>query len=530
MVKTYIATFIMLIIIVSCNSKKEPEKLPRPNILFCIADDASYPYMGAYGYDWIKTPAFDKVASRGLLFNDAYTPNAKCGPSRAIILTGRHSWQLEEAGNYVAKFPKKFKSFMKELNDYGYQIGYTGKGWAPGDPGVIDGKARELTGKPYKSIIAKPPTKGIKSIDYAANFNQFLSKVPEGNSWCFWYGGQEPHRNYEYGSGIKKGGKSLSDIDEVPKFWPDNDTIRTDMLDYAYEVEYFDTHLSRMMKKLEEIGQLDNTIIVVTSDNGMPFPRGKAQKYEISNHMPFAIMWPKGIKNPGRVIDDYISFIDIAPTFLDVAQIPAARLKMQPITGQSLVHIFKTEKDGMVDPNDNFTIIGRERHDYGRPNNQGYPVRRIVKERMLYLHNFKPELWPSGNPETGYMDCDASPTKTFILNQRRNDPNDNFYWNLAFGKRPLEELYNLNKDRYCMQNLAEYASNASVKEQLKTKLFNILKKQKDPRMFGNGDVFDNYSFQNEKKMRNYYERFIEGDPTLKAGWINKTDVEKEILN
>ena len=105
-------------------SKAKP-KVPRvrPNILFCIADDASYPHMGAYGCDWVKTPGFDSVAKQGVLFTRGYTPNAKCAPSRACILTGRNSWQLEEAANHWCDFPAKFKSYSEALLDSGYFTG-----------------------------------------------------------------------------------------------------------------------------------------------------------------------------------------------------------------------------------------------------------------------------------------------------------------------------------------------------------------------------------------------------------------------
>jgi len=71
-----------------------------PNILFCISDDQSFPHTSAYGTTWVNTPAFDRIAKEGLLFTRAYTPNAKCAPSRASVLTGRYSWQLESAANH----------------------------------------------------------------------------------------------------------------------------------------------------------------------------------------------------------------------------------------------------------------------------------------------------------------------------------------------------------------------------------------------------------------------------------------------
>src|SRR5690606_12425520 len=91
------------------------DKIKPPNILFAIADDASWRSFSAYGNKWIKTPAFDEVAKKGILFQNAYTPNAKCAPSRSCILTGRNSWQLEEAANHSPHFPEKFKTYAEAL-------------------------------------------------------------------------------------------------------------------------------------------------------------------------------------------------------------------------------------------------------------------------------------------------------------------------------------------------------------------------------------------------------------------------------
>ncbi len=271
----------------------------RPNILFCIADDASYPHMGAYGCKWVNTPAFDRVAREGLLFTRAYTPNAKCAPSRACVLTGRNSWQLKEACNHIPYFPPEFKTYPEALAQHGYIVGMTAKGWAPGIALDEAGQPRQLAGTPLNKHHAPPPTSGIANNDYASNFADFLQAVPQDTPWCFWYGGLEPHRGYEYGSGVARGGKTLAQIDRVPALWPDDEVVRNDLLDYAFEIEHFDQHLHRMLKLLEERQQLDNTLVIVTADNGMPFPRVKGQEYEMSNHLPLAIMWAKGIRNPG---------------------------------------------------------------------------------------------------------------------------------------------------------------------------------------------------------------------------------------
>ncbi len=497
--------------------------ISRPNILFCIADDASYPHMGANGCRWVKTPGFDQVAREGILFSNAYTPNAKCAPSRACILTGRNSWQLEEAANHWCYFPDKFKTYAEVLTENAYFVGYTAKGWAPGIVGEINGKKRQLTGIPFNKRKTTPPAEYISSDDYAANFLDFLENKPQDKPFCFWYGGREPHRRYEYQAGIKKGGKKLTDIDSVYSMWPDNETVKTDMLDYAFEIEYFDKHLQKMLQMLKERDELDNTIVIVTADNGMPFPRIKGQEYEYSNHLPLAIMWKKGIKNPGRVVDDYVNFIDFAPTFLELAGINQKESGMQPIEGKSLTAIFNSDKTGTINPQRNFVLIGKERHDIGRPNDEGYPIRGIVKENYLYIKNFEPTRWPAGNPETGYLNCDGSPTKTEILKQNRNSINRE-NWILSFGKRPQEEMYNIKNDPLCMNNLAEKEEFNNVKKKLKEKLFAELKRQGDPRMFGRGYIFDEYIYA-DKSTRNFYKRYKKGEK-IKAGWVNESDFER----
>lgn len=507
--------------LISCSQSKGEQK--RPNILFAIMDDATYSHMGAYGCSWVKTPTFDRVANQGILFSNAYTPNAKCAPSRASILTGRNSWQLEEAANHWCYFPEKFKTYPEVLSENGYHVGYTDKGWAPGIAGKINGKDRLLVGQAYNTRKTKPPTNAISTNDYSANFKDFLDSKDPDKPFCFWYGSREPHRRYEYGSGIKKGKKLMSDINEVYGFWPDNDTIRTDLLDYAFEIEYFDKQLALMLDELEARGELNNTIIIVTSDNGMPFPRIKGQEYELSNHLPLAIMWPNGIKDKGRVIDDFVSFIDFAPTILEITGIQQEKSKMAAIEGQSFTDILFTSKEGVIDPSRDHVLIGKERHDVGRPQDQGYPIRGIVKGDYLYIQNFEPSRWPAGDPITGYLNCDGSPTKTVCLNSKI-DPETFDYWKWSFDKRPMNELYNIKKDPICMENLAKNPEYHQLLTQLKKQLFDELKQQSDPRMMGKGDLFDKYEYADPSGL-NFYERYLNGEK-LNSGWVNKTDFEK----
>ncbi|MCK9342362.1 MAG: sulfatase [Massilibacteroides sp.] len=496
----------------------------RPNILFILADDATYYHWSANGCPWVNTPNFDRVAHEGVVFDNCYTPNAKSAPSRAVLLTGRYSWELGEAGNHISNFPLDIKVVTDVLKENGYQCAYTGKGWAPGFPGLVNGKIRELTGKAYQEKTLKPPTTGIFNADYAGNFELFLKDKEKGKPFFFWFGSREPHRSYQYHSGVEKGKKNIDMIKHVPAYWPDNETVRNDMLDYGYEIEYLDKQIGKAIKMLKENGELENTIIFITSDNGMPFPRSKANNYNYSNHMPMAIMWPKGIKNPGRRIKDYVSFVDVTPTFLDIAGVKDYE-KVLPLSGHSWRSILEDQMTAKEKDMRKIILFGRERDDYGRPHNAGYPIRAIMRDGIIYINNMCSERWPAGHPLTGYLDVDGSPTKTQVLNLYRGGI-DARYWNFSFAKRPEEEMYDMRNDMDCINNLAMSPDYQGVKEELKEILFGRLKEMKDPRVVSdNPNVFDHYKF-NESKNENFYERIKSGEltePWNQTHWVNPTD-------
>lgn len=497
---------------------------PKPNILYIVADDAGLD-MSAYGRTWVNTPAFDRIAKEGLLFKNAYTPNAKCAPSRAVMLTGRNPWQLDAGMNHVIYFPNYFKTYPEALAENGYFVGYTGKGYAPGVALHEDGSNRELLIKDYSALKTTPPAKAISNNDYSGNFADFVKKAGK-EPWCFWLGFHEPHRAYEYGVGIRKGNKRPEMIEHVPGYFPDSLTTRTDLLDYAYEIEYMDNHVARVLQTLEASGQLENTLIVFTSDHGMPFPRVKGNGYENANHVPFAVMWKNGIKNPGRVIDDYVSLTDLAPTFLDVAGISNVASGLRPMIGKSLKSIFSSTKNGQVETDRNFQLVGQERHDYGRPKDVGFPIRGLHKNGMLYLKNYQPDRWPACNPETGYLNTDGSPTKTLILNNRRNGV-DTSFWELCFGKRPAEELYDIKKDPDCLTNLATVARYQAIKKAMEKEMETKLLAQGDLRMLGYGHLYEQYPFA--KDVNGFYERYMKGEK-FDTGWVNDSDYEKEMID
>lgn len=485
-----------------------------------MADDAGH--MGHRYAPWINTPVYDMVCSKGVEFLNAYTCNSKSAPSRAATLTGRNSWQLGAAANHWCEFPLDIKTLPEGLMDHGYEAAYTGKGWGPGIAMNADSTDRHLTGTPYNDIKHKAPTKGINKIDYAANFNAFLEERDKDKPFIFWYGSREPHRPYEWESSVRYG-KTPAMIESVPGYWPDNDTVRRDMLDYAVEIEYFDSQMGEILNSLQARGLLDNTLVIVTSDHGMPFPRCKGNDYLDAMHVPLAVMWGDNVVSPGRVDDSVISLIDLAPTILEACGSDARELGMMPVTGRSFLDLLTGVNQNSIERN--YILMGRERHDPGRPGDAGYPIRALLCDSMLYIHNFEPSRWPAGNPSTGYMDCDGSPTKTQIL-QCRLDPCTHHYWELCMGKRPAHELFNIKRDPWCLHNLACDDMYADILASLRAQLQSRLLDEGDPRAKGNGAVFDTYP--NRCPAHDFYDRTAAGETGLKTGWINRDDFEPGI--
>ncbi|MBK7927967.1 MAG: sulfatase [Bryobacterales bacterium] len=456
------------------------QKAQRPNILFAISDDQSYPHTSAMGDPVVKTPAFDRVAEGGVLFRNGFTGAPGCAPSRAGLLTGRHIWTLGEAGTHASYFPRNLAVYPELLQKAGYFVGLTGKGAGPcnfRDKGWPHNPA----GPSFDLVKESPAKEGMSAHDYAANFGKFLEKRPKGTPFCFWYGCQEPHRTYKKGIGVASG-KRLDKI-VVPPYLPDTLEVRSDIADYLTEVEHFDQHLGRMLDALEKSGELENTIVVVTADNGMSFPGAKATMKDFGWHVPLAVMG-KGRFRGGRVSEDLVSFTDLAPTFLEAAGVarPAGML------GRSMLGLLGSTKSGVIDPKWDAVYAGRERHSHARRDNLGYPTRAVRTREHLYIRNFKPDLWMAGDPPK-YHDIDDGPTKQWMM-AHRDEAAVKPLFQAAFGKMPGEELYNVRQDAGCLRNLA--TEQPAVAAELRKRLEGELRRTGDSRITGKGDVWDSY--------------------------------------
>ena len=470
----------------------------RPNILFAISDDQSYPYASAYGSLGVRTPAFDHVAREGVLFTSAFVASPGCSPSRAAFLTGRYPWQIEAAGTHASSFPAKYVTFPDLLERAGYFIGHTGKGWGPGN-WQVSGRARKPAGPAFNAIKAERSFSGSRAEDYAGNFADFLRRRPAEKPFYFWYGAHEPHRPFEKGAGLKAG-KKLADA-LVPAFLPDTPEVRSDLLDYAVEIERFDEHLGRMLKTLHEAGELDNTIVIVTSDNGMAFPRAKANCYEYGLHVPLAIRWGNQIVGGGRSIDDVVSLVDLTPTILEAAGV--RHPGQYPMAGRSLLSILRSQTERSGRRTRTAVFAARERHSSARYNNLGYPQRAIRTSEYLFIRNFAPERWPAGDPQKyeddgtlgqphgAYHDIDPAPTLDFLIAHREKSPISR-YFHLVVDKRSSEELFDIRSDPGCLRNLANDPAYAQVKKRLRAQLNNYLRKTGDPRSSGGGENFETH--------------------------------------
>ena len=463
-----------VLVILSCCSSGAGHAADRPNILLAISDDQSWVHAGAYGCPGLETPAFNRVARQGVLFNNAFSAAPMCTVSRACLLTGRNQWQNREAGNHWSVFPRDLPVYTYLLEEGGYAIGYTGKGWSPGEWRQT-GWPTNPAGPMFNDKKCKPPTTGIKNVDYAANFRDFLDQRDASQPFCFWYSASEPHGPWEKGSGVRFG-KKLDEI-VLPPFLDDTPENRGRLADIFIEIEWFDNHLGGMLDLLEERGELDNTLIVVTGDNGTSVAHAKGNLYEYGVHVPMAAMWPRRIA-PGRTVDDLVSFIDLAPTFLGAAGLaPHASM-----TGRSLMSILASKQSGQIDPARQCVLLGQERGSHVRYDNLGYPMRAIRTQQYLYIMNLKPDRWPIGDP-------------AYVLRGKQDAPNTEIRIEdlpLSARKRPAEQLFDISRDPACLKNLAQDSAFKEIRDDLHDRLTETLTRQGDPRFSGYGDIWESY--------------------------------------
>ncbi len=503
----------------------------RLNILFVFADDWGR-YASAYAAvdgrpslnDVIKTPNVDRVAREGVLFRNAFVNAPSCTPCRSSLLSGRFFFNTGRGAILNgAVWDSAIPVFPLMLRDAGYHIGKSYKVWSPGTP--VDAPfgeqqyAYEKSGRmpthfsnETEGLLAKGLTVAAaheKILDQVrGNFDAFLADRKQDQPWLYFFGTTTTHRTWIKGSGKKHWGIEPDALKgKMPAFLPDVPEVREDVADYLGESQAVDACLGVLLQRLEAAGELERTVIVVSGDHGMPgVPSGKCNLYDHGLSVALAVRWPG--QKPGRVVDDFVTLPDLAPTFMEIGGVtPPAGLY-----GRSIIPLLKSDKAGQIDPTRISVVGGRERHvGSAREGNLPYPMRSLRTADYLYIHNFAPERWPMGAPygvsetETpdgqalekntyvAFPDMDASPTKAWLI-AHRNDAEWKATFEHAFGKRAEEEFYDLRKDRDQMSNVATDPAYAVEKEKYAARLQKTLTDAGDPRVTGDGGTFDRPPF------------------------------------
>ena len=510
----------------------------RLNILFCFADDWGR-YAGCYAKledgpslnHVIQTPNVDRVAREGVIFRNAFVPAPSCTPCRSALLSGRYWWNTGRGAILQgAVWDTNIPSFPLLLRDAGYHIGKSYKVWSPGTPAdaPFGGQkfAYEKTGRAANNFSEEVTKMARDGMSVAAarekilaqvrgNFDAFLADRKPGQPWLYWFGPTTTHRTWTKGSGKKLWGIDPDSLrGRMPKFLPDAPEVREDVADYLGECQAFDAYVGVLLKRLEQTGELERTLIVISGDHGMPgVPGGKCDLYDSGTAVALVARWP-GAKG-GRVVDDFVNLMDLAPTFMEVggAGIPDA------VSGRSIVAQMNAASSGQIDPTRTFVVTGRERHvGAAREGNLPYPMRAIRTKDFLYVRNFAPDRWPMGAPyavtETSeptaselefntriaFPDMDASPTKAWLV-AHRHDAQGKAFYDAAFARRPAEELYDLRTDPTQTNNVAAQASFSAEKNELSRRLMKILTETGDPRVTGDGLKFDRPPFTDPEPAR-----------------------------
>lgn len=509
----------------------------RPNILFVFADDWGR-YASIYNKlepgtvnDVVRTPAFDQLVADGVLLRNAFVNAPSCTPCRSSLLSGQHFWRTGRGANLQgAVWDDSIPTFPLLLEQAGYEIGHSAKVWSPGTPANAPfGAARTAVSgggqfNQFSQVVDRADDTAAEqqrlTSDVAAVFRSFLQNRSTEKPFLYWWGPTNTHRKWIQGSGKKHWNIDPDSLQSrLSGHWPDVPVVREDMADYLGEVQAVDAGLGALLQVLDDEQLRQNTLIIVSGDHGVPgMPSGKCNLYDLGTAVPLAVSWP-GVIPPARVVKDFVSLPDLAPTILESAgvQIPGQ------MTGRSLWSILKSDQAGLVEADRDAVVCGRERHvAAARTDRLPYPQRSIRTADFLYIHNFAPDRWPMGtapgfgqpdaslpaagelsqNTFAAFADLDASPTKTWLIQNGLSDPQYRPYFDRAFARRPREELYDLKRDPEQLYNVADQQEYQQQKHLLTQRLMQILKETNDPRVTSDPVIFElppfTDAFQNQR--------------------------------
>jgi N-sulfoglucosamine sulfohydrolase len=457
----------------------------RPNVLLILADNWKWPNAGVLGDSLAKTPTFDRIAREGVLFTHVFNPVPSCSPTRSCLLTGRYAHEIGERASLYSGFPKDTPVMTDLLRAAGYQTGYSGKPWGPGN--------HEVSGWKENPVGTK-----------FASFEAFLKQTATSRPLFFWLGNTDTATKAGRLPYIGRDCATLSaDLMPIPPELPDCPELRQDLLNYYGGIMTMDDEAGAAIRQLEDRGLHDKTIVIYASDNGWQMPRGLANCYDAGSRVPMAIRWGQQLK-PGRDVDAFINNAELGPTILELTGIARPPEMTLPSFADLLLDQPASSVASPVDRDSVF--IERERHADVRRDHLGYPMRAIRTRDFLYVRNLRSDRWPAGDPDILFLhgrpfgDVDTTSVKDVLL-AHLDDPEFANFRRLIFEKRPAEELYDLKSDPHQIYNVAEQSVYAAKLSELRLRVDHWMQSTGDPRVDSESDVFDTYPYYGKAASR-----------------------------
>lgn len=400
----------------------------KPNFMFIIADDCTFRDIGCYGGQ-AHTPNIDKLASEAMLFTDCFQAAPMCSPTRHNIYTGIYPVKSGAYPNHTHVNPG-VKSIVHYLKPLGYRVALNGK--------------RHIA--PAKVFPFEYGGKKNPDMDFA---DKFIGECTQSDTpFCIFQCSNEPHTPWN------KGDPSRYDAAKVklPPYFVDTAVTRENMPRYLAEITYYDGQVGQSLALLDKHKIAPNTLVIVVSEQGSSFPFGKWTCYDTGLQSAFIARWPGKIK-PGTVSNALIEYVDIVPTYIEAAGgTPPAVLD-----GKSLLPVlFGKAKEHKEYVFGEMTTRGINKgSDY-------FGIRSIRSRRFKYIFNFTPEVKFQNV-------CVSSPVFKSWQEKAKNDA-DAAEKVRRYQERDGEELYDITKDPYEWNNLANDPRYAKVKAKLKKRL------------------------------------------------------------
>jgi len=431
------------------------QRRPR-NIVLLIADDLGL-HTGAYGDSNAAMPHLDRLAAEGVRFSHGFCTTASCSASRSVILSGLQNHGNGHYGHAHAEHNLRYlpgvQSTPQLLSRAGYRTGIVGKLHV----NPLSEFAWDLNAEGENRNVTRMAASARKFIE-ASNGKPFYLHVGYG----------DPHRAGQGFGNRDFPGVTRRTFDpaklKMPTFLPDNPEARGEMAEYYQAAHRLDQGIGMIMDVLRQTGQLDNTLVVFISDNGIPFPNAKTNCYDAGIHLPFIVRAP-GLSRRGTVNSAMVSFTDLLPTFLDYA---GAAGPDYDLHGRSFLPVLERESPAGWDK----VYFSHTFHEI----TMYYPMRGLRTRRFKYIHNLFPELeYPHAS------DLWASATWQSLrraggqgkLGQRTVR---------AYLRRAGEELYDVQADPDEVNNLAGQPAHRATLEGFRQDLRAYRARTNDPWM------------------------------------------------